>query len=100
MVLVLQGSEPDANERGGRLFVSVPPATSFFCKALGRLRLAGIHPAEGRRARGAAPGVYLCHPVHNSNVGSWADTSNAWQRGPALVMRGRSARSGPPPPGS
>ena len=77
------------DECGGRLFVSLASAKSSFCKALGRLRLAGIDPAEGRRARRAAPGVYLCHPVHISNVGSWADISNAWQDSPALVMGGR-----------
>ena len=68
-MLVLEGSEPDANECGGRLFVSLASAKSSFCKALGRLRLAGIHPAEGRRARRAAPGVYLCHPVHMLQCG-------------------------------
>jgi hypothetical protein len=50
MVLVLEGSEPDEKECGDRLFVSPSPAKSSFCDALGRLRLAGRDPAEGREA--------------------------------------------------
>ena len=71
--------------RSARPAVRQPATCEISCGALGRLRLAGIDPAEGRRARRTAPGVYLCHLVHTSYVGSWADISNVSQPPPPLA---------------